>query len=234
MEFQRNVADRADGIVGLDTLRSLERMRPALDGPSRAVVREEEAVRSMRSSLAGSTIAIDAAYGPRDPGAAAPLAGHEAELTLRLAAELAAELRHRGAATLLLRDAARDETPSDRAQAANRAEATICVSLHLTDDVPDASGASCAYWGSATTHSPGGRRLAEVIQRELDRMGLPDGGIRPLTISLLRETRMPAVLVEPCHHVDADGQICLADPAFRRKVVRAIAEGIEGFFAAAV
>ncbi len=68
MEFQRNLADRSDGIVGLDTVRSLERMRPPVDGPGLAVVREEEAIRSMVTSLEGSIVAVDAADGPADRG----------------------------------------------------------------------------------------------------------------------------------------------------------------------
>jgi len=86
MEFQRNLADRVDGIVGLDTVRSLERMRPAVGGPGLAVVREEEAVRSMGTSLEGSIVAVDAADEP------AP-AGRDLDLALEVA-HLEPRLRH--------------------------------------------------------------------------------------------------------------------------------------------
>ena len=63
-EFQRNVASRVDGIVGLDTVHAISRYRPPVDAPSRAVVREGEAargpaspspVRSSPSNPTGST-----------------------------------------------------------------------------------------------------------------------------------------------------------------------------------
>jgi N-acetylmuramoyl-L-alanine amidase len=54
-EFQRNVASRVDGIVGLDTVNAISRYRPPVDAPSRAVVREGEAARGPGLALSGST-----------------------------------------------------------------------------------------------------------------------------------------------------------------------------------
>jgi N-acetylmuramoyl-L-alanine amidase len=226
-EFQRNVADRADGIVGLDAVRTLERMRPAVDGPSRAVVREEEAVRAMTTSLPGSTIAIDPGHGERDPDDEQRIL--EAGLTFALAAALARSLEERGATPVMLRSPGEDPTPSDRAQTANGLGAAVCVSLSLRVSDPHRRGASCAYWGTATTHSPAGRRLAELIVTELVGTGLPDGGTRPLAVTLLRETAMPAVIVEPGRVSDPDEGFLLSDPVFRRRIADAIAEGVARF-----
>jgi N-acetylmuramoyl-L-alanine amidase len=228
-EFQRNVADRVDGIVGLDTVRTLERMRPVLDGPGRALVREGETIRTMVASLAGSTIAIDAGHLERDLEPPDPLGSREEHLTLALAAELARALEERGATPAMLRAPGEDPTPSDRAQSANALGADVCVSLRLGAQEPKVPGAACAYWGTATTHSPAGRRLAELIQTELRGVGLPDAGLRPLAITLLRETTMPAVQVEPGHIDDADHEFLLTDPTFRRRVAVAIADGIDRF-----
>jgi N-acetylmuramoyl-L-alanine amidase len=60
-DFQRNVGAKVDGIVGLDTVHSLERMRPTSVGPSRAVVREAEAADRMGESLMSSIVAPCAA-----------------------------------------------------------------------------------------------------------------------------------------------------------------------------
>jgi N-acetylmuramoyl-L-alanine amidase len=233
MEFQRNVADRVDGIVGLDTVRTLERMRPSLGGPSLAMVREEEAVRSMAASLAGSTIAVDAGHGPHEPGELGTSGTREADIALALAAELAGALERRGAIPVLLRPPGEEPTPSERAQAANALGAALCISIHLAAGDPAERGATCAYWGTATTHSPAGRRLAELIQAELAGASLADRGIHPLTISLLRETRMPAVQVEPAHLTNPDEERLLAEPGFRRRVAEAIAEGVARFLGGA-
>lgn len=230
IEFQRNVADKADGIVGFDTVRALERMRPPLDAPSRAVIREEEAVRTMDSSLAGSTIAIDPGHGVVDAGNRGPLGSNEADATFALAAGLASALERRGAIPVLLRRSDEDPSATERAHGANALDAAVCISLHLAAGEPDAAGATCSYWGTATTHSPAGRRLAELIQGELvARLGIADGGIHPLAISLLRETRMPAVQVEPCHLTNEKEERLCSEEGFRRQVGEAIAEAIERF-----
>lgn len=223
-EFQRNLGDRIDGIVGLDTVRSLERMRPAVGGPGLAVVREEEAVRSMGASLEGSTIAVDAARGAGDDI-------QQRTLTIALAEGLARSLEERGATTVLLRDTGEDPTPSGRARTANAVGAVACVAFELGATEEGLGGAACAYWGTATTHSPAGRRLAELIQAQLTALGLPDGGVRPLGVALLRETRMPAVQVEPAHVAGPEAEHPMAAEALRRRVVEAVAEGIARFLA---
>ncbi len=233
VEFQRNVGAKADGIVGLDTVRALERLRPSLDATSRAVVREAEAIRAMDATLAGSVVAIDAGHGPGDPGNEGPGGLTEAEVSFLLAGELAVALERRGASPVNLRDADANPTPSDRAQRANALEAAICVSIHTGGKDAGSEGTSCSYYGTPTTHSPAGHRLAECIQEELTvRLGRADAGIRPLAIAILRETRMPAVQVEPCVIANEKEEALLADGSFRRNVAEAIAEGIGRFFGA--
>ncbi len=227
-EFQRNVAAKVDGIVGMDTLRSLEGMRPALEGPSRALVREEEAVRRMGSTLAGSAVAIDPGHGPTDPGVrSGDLV--EAHVVDAVAAALAGELERRGARSVLLRSGQEDPDVSDRARRANAADAAVCVSIHLGGGELVPAGAVCCYYGTPNTHSPMGLRLAESIRSELFELGLPDGGVRPLAIAILRETRMPAVQIELAVLADPGDAGRVADAGFAEHAASAIARGIESF-----
>jgi len=54
-----------------------------------------------------------------------------------------------------------------------------------------------AYWAGTHDESPGGRRLAELVQSLVPAaLGVADGGVRGMSVPLLRETRMPTVLVE--------------------------------------
>ncbi len=230
-DFQHNVGARIDGIVGLDTVRSLEGMRPPLGAPGRAVVREAEAARHMGATLSGSVVAVDPGHGSGDPGLVAN-GVVESELTWRVSEALAAELGRRGARALLLR--ARDENPevSDRARRANAAEAILCVSIHLGGGELTPSGGVCCYYGTPTTHSPMGLHLAESIRAELARMALPDGGVRPLAIAILRETRMPAVQIELAVVADPKEAARIREPTFDQQAGGAIAEGIERFLGA--
>jgi N-acetylmuramoyl-L-alanine amidase len=228
MEYQRNVGARADGIVGLETVRSLEGMRPTVAGPSRAVVRETEAARSMGASLVGSVVAIDPGHGSSAPGV---VAGDivEAEVAALVAAELADELGRRGARPVLLRTSDEDVDASDRARRANAAEAALCVSIHLGRGELVPGGAVCCYYGTPSTHSPIGRRLAEEIGRELAAIGLEDAGVRPLAVAILRETRMPAVQVELAVPTNPDEASIVSDPKFASRSALAIADGVERF-----
>ena len=81
------------------------------------------------------------------------------------------------------------------------------------------------------TFSPAGQRLADLIQDELTtRLGLKDGRTHRMSITILRETRMPAVQVEPCFVTNPREERLLREEAFRRDLAIAIAHGIERFF----
>jgi len=233
-EFQRNVGHEVDGIVGPETLTALERLRPPLEAPSRAVVREQESLRSMDSSLVGARVAIDPGHGPGDDGNRDANGRVEAEITPLLAFALAEEIRARGGEPTLLRIGANHPSPRRRARAANDLGADVCISVHLNGDSdPGAEGSTCFYFGTETSHSPAGKRLADLIEERLaSDLGLMDGRTHPLAISLLRETRMPAVQVEPCFLTNVKEAALLEDPEFHARVARAIADGVERFFGA--
>ena len=233
VEFQRNVGENADGIVGPGTTQAIDRFRPAVEGPSRAVVREKEDVRRIEEeqTLAGSRVAIDPGHGPGDPGNVGPGGLAETEAAMLLAKDLAEEFRARGAIPTILRRDDDDPTPSERALLANELGAAVCISVHMNGGERTAEGATCFYYGTEETHSPAGHRLAEVIQEELtSRMGLMDGRTHRLAVAILRETRMPAVQVEPCFITSPNEERLVADPVARRRVAAAIAAGVERFF----
>ena len=59
-----------------------------------------------------------------------------------------------------------------------------------------------------------------------------DGRTHPLAIAILRETRMPAVQVEPCFLTNPKEAELLEDPEFHARIAHAIAGGVERFFGA--
>lgn len=209
-EFQQNVGEEPDGIVGIETISTLERMRPTESGPGRAVVREAESVRAMRSSIEGQVIAIDAGGGGPTGDA----------FEQRIAAALADELAAMGAKPVVLEGDDR-AGPSAMARAANELSATACVSLQIATAGSRAGGPVCAYFGSASTHSPAGKRLAELVLEELDRGPGSSGRLERLTDAILRETRMPAVQIQPC----------MTTAAEIPRIARAVADALRRFFA---
>jgi N-acetylmuramoyl-L-alanine amidase len=218
-EFQRNVGDEPDGIVGLQTIATVERMRPLEGVPSRAMIRETEQLRDLGGSIEGRVIAIESGEGPND--------GTE-PIRRSMAAALAERLVSLGAKPEILPD---EPAPSDRARAANDLNAALCLSLHLGPGVPEASGPTCSYFGSAATYSPAGRRLAELILEELEREFGRRGRLQRLTVGMLRETRMPAVQIEPLVPINDVEASLIGAEGFASRVARAVAGGARRFFA---
>lgn len=219
-EFQRNVGDEPDGIVGLHTISTLDRMRPLESAPSRALVREEEELLGRRASIVGQVLAID----PGDPGEA------WSTCTYAVADELARELASSGADPHILRGPDEPLGALERAQVANEMGAAMCVTIELTAGHPEASGPTCSYFGSHHTHSPAGMLLAQLILEELEGALGTSGHLQRLTVSMLRETRMPAVQVEPVPATSERGGASIADPAFPTTVGKAIAAGVRRYF----
>jgi N-acetylmuramoyl-L-alanine amidase len=218
-DFQRNVGEQPDGVVGLHTLAVLDRMRPLEGVPGRRLVRETEELRRRgRGKVRGRVIVID-------PGT--PDAGDADHVHRAITRALVAELVRLGAEPHVL---AAELSPSARAARANDIGAEICVSLHLGGGVPEASGPTCSYFGSQVTHSPAGRHLADLILAELERDLGVRGRLQRLSAAMLRETKMPAVQVEALVTANEAEAALLQAPDVLVGLGRAIGEGVRRFF----
>ncbi|MGZ8601091.1 MAG: N-acetylmuramoyl-L-alanine amidase [Actinomycetota bacterium] len=219
-DFQRNVGETPDGIVGLHAIETLERMRPNESGLSRALVREEEELRQMRASIEAQVLAID----PGDPNEVG------SACTYSVAEVLRAELAAMGAKPSLLRTRDEQLGPTERARVANEMGASMCVSIELAAGLPEASGPTVSYFGSDQTHSPAGMLLAQLILEEVEATLGTRGRLQRLAVSMLRETRMPAVQVEPAFITNEREAAQIDDPEFAERVGRAVAVGVRRFF----
>ena len=215
--FQRNVGDESDGIVGPHTLSVLRRMRPLDAVPSRALVREREELEASRGPIEGRIIAIDV--------------GGSDDVHERSGRALVEQLRAVGADPRLIDADTEAAAPSDRARLANEAGAAASITVELTArDEEGGGGPVCSYFGSRTTHSPSGLVLAQLILEELEAELDLQGRVRPLTIAPLRETRMPAVQVEPITGTGPKDDALRSDPDLPTRVARAVAAGVGRFF----
>jgi N-acetylmuramoyl-L-alanine amidase len=218
-DFQRNVGEQPDGVVGLHTLAVLDRMRPLEGVPGRRLVRETEELRRRgRGKVRGCVIAID----PGSPVPGEPDHAHRA-----LTRALVAELARLGAEPRAL---SAELSPSARAERANAIGAEVCVSLHMGEGVPEASGPTCSYFGSQATHSPAGRHLADLILAELEREVGVRGRLQRLSAAMLRETKMPAVQVEALVASNEIEAALLEAPDVVVGLGRAIGEGVRRYF----
>lgn len=172
-------------------------------------------------NLPFTTVIVDAGHGGKDGGSVWN-GLIEKKLCLDVAKRVETALRARGVRTAMTRRTDVFVELSDRARLANRYRSAVFVSIHFNASRNRAvSGIETHYRSSR------GKSLAGAIQRSLDRSvtGI-NRGITYRDYKVLRETVMPAVLVE-CGFISnrSEAQRC-ATAAHRQKLADAIVAGI--------
>lgn len=235
-EFQRNTGLAVDGVVGDGTITSLRRLRRDHQSPGVGTrVREREALRRLVGrGLPGARILVDPGFGVADPGPLGPAGERGEEVTWALATRVAGRLAAMGAEATLSRGPQTTPSPSERARLANDLGVDIVLGIGLNAYPNDrAGGAATYYFGSPHSVSEAGRRLAEQVhERMIDGGWLPDCRVHPVTWTLLRDTRMPAAIVEPGFLTSPRDAARLTDPHWQDALADALADAVNQFFLA--
>jgi N-acetylmuramoyl-L-alanine amidase len=138
-------------------------------------------------------VVIDPGHGGRDPGAVGIGGLQEKELTTWFSQRVQAGLEARGIRTVLTRTDDREIDLQPRVDIAERVNATIFVSIHanaINLSRPDVNGLETYYYSSGLT-------LARMIHNSvLANTDMRDRGVRQARFYVIRNTSMPAVLVE--------------------------------------
>lgn len=206
------------------------------------------ALASASAGMALPVVAIDAGHGGADSGAVGLIppevitglepratdelqpALFEKDVNLDVAHRLNAWLMARGFPTIMTRstDNAGGDVPftdvgtdlRTRTDLANGAPAEIFVSIHQNSAKTPASGTETYVKAGAPLPT---QVLAATIQRTLVAcLGLPDRGVRERSFFVVRETTMPAVLVEGGFLTSPTDVFLLAQPDFRQRIAEAI------------
>lgn len=209
----------AAGTTTVDPLPVPDRPIPAPDAPSILAPVPLPDVSDSRV-----TIAIDAGHGGRDPGAVGIGGLRETDVVLDITLQVAQILEQQGVRVILTRRDDREIDLEPRVQTANRANANLFISIHanaISLDRPDVNGVETYYYSAA------GQRLAQVIHNTVVRLtNSRDRQVRFARFYVLRNTSMPAVLLEVGFVTGAEDAQRLADASFRTEMAEAIAAGI--------
>jgi N-acetylmuramoyl-L-alanine amidase len=194
------------------------------EGGRQVVVMIEEAKPSalLRS---GHVVAIDPGHGGTDPGAIGVTGLVEKDVVLDVSLRLRAFLERQGVRVVMTRETDVFVDLGARVPIALREGATVFVSIHANASVRSVIRGVETYY-----LKPEGMRLATLIQEELGRsLGLPDRGIRTANFKVLRDSPIPAVLVEIGYLTNPMDEALLRTPGFRDTVAQAIGRGILRF-----
>jgi N-acetylmuramoyl-L-alanine amidase len=230
-DFQRNLGIPADGLVGLETLKAFRRLSLVTRTGLGPRTREREARRANPPGVAGKRLVLDPGHGGDDFGALGPSGETEADLVFHLTTHLAEVLEAEGAEVTLTRGPHDGPTDSERAQRANEAAADLLISLHLNAHPSGvAEGAATYYWEHGGIASEPGEHLADLLQEHLVVSGRKDCRSHGKAYPILRETRMPAVVVEPGFITNPDEAKLLAEVASAEPVVLAMLRAVRTYF----
>ncbi len=177
-----------------------------------------------QSTIGRTVVVIDPGHGGRDPGAVGIGGLQEKQVIFPISQRVAQLLEAQGIVVVMTR---REDVAVDlqtRADIANRAQGNVFVSIHanaISMSRPDVNGIETYY------ASESGRRLAATLQASmLAATGMRDRGVKQARFLVLRQTNMPAALVEVGFVTGAQDAPRLADPAWRETMAQAIARGI--------
>jgi N-acetylmuramoyl-L-alanine amidase len=176
----------------------------------------------------------------------------ETDLDIQIAVKLKSELEKRGYNVVMTRN--QGETPdygslakslAHRVDRANDADADFFISIHhnAVDGIPAAKGVETYYSVQPKDSNYGGgldssrlersKQMAKVINDSIvnkiganNRGAKSDASAAVKSLFVLRNTKMPAVLVEAGFLSNSEEAVRCADPASQQKVAEAIAEAI--------
>lgn len=173
-------------------------------------------------------VVLDPGHGGEDPGAVVG-EQQEKDINLAVALQIREQLEDReGIAVVMTRDEDASLTLLERAELANGNQADLFVSVHA-NSLEDAS-----YDGIMTFCHPdksSGQAPAKAIQAAVAAAtGAADRGVRREDYAVLRETAMPAVLVETGFMTCPQELDKLTDPEYQALLAQGIARGILDYF----
>lgn len=186
-------------------------------------------------SSTGLVICLDPGHGGSDPGAVNRKYGiHEKNITIDIAKRLKALLKKEGWTVVMTRSTDRDVTypgsPDaeelyERSRIANDLNAHVFMSIHCDASNSSATNGVTTYWCK-----PHDKPLADYVQSSLAMgTGRRNIGTRRMSFSVIKYSKMSAVLVEVCYISNSAEVQLLASPAFRQKVAEALMRGLRTY-----
>jgi N-acetylmuramoyl-L-alanine amidase len=201
-----------------------------------------------RSESHVKTICLDPGHGGKDAGKA-DHHNYEKEYTLLLARQVESMLKENGFNVVMTRNKDEFIELPDRPLVAEHHGADLFVSMHYNAADADVRGVEvyCLTPAGMNSSDVGGGKafqsadvgnaqdernalLAYDVQKSITRaVPVEDRGVKRSRFEVLREARMPAILIEGGFMSQPSDARNIYDPAFRKRMAHAIVEGIVAY-----
>ena len=201
--------------------------------PSSNVQPETSRVRRSASDvarpLAGLTIVVDPGHPPA--GANGPTGLYEGDATLPVGQMLEKLLTERGATVVMTRTTRDAVDLQLRSVIARRANGHAIVSLHYNAYGDGVNPLAQRNGAEVYFYRPHSEELARDVQRRvIEYLPLPDQGVYYRSLSVVRNTWMPSVLVEGGFIIIPEQESSMRTAEWQERYARAVADGLEQYF----
>lgn len=178
-------------------------------------------------------IIIDAGHGGKDSGTVSNRFDYEEKhLTLSTAHMIKGYLNALGYKTLMTRQNDTFVPLAQRAGIANAANASLFVSIHYNSSPSEtAEGIEVFYYkeGEQDRVEASKELGNEILSRVVRHTGGSSRGVKSANFAVIRETAMPAILIEGGFLTNPEERKKLKDPQYRRFMAWGIAKGIDEY-----
>jgi N-acetylmuramoyl-L-alanine amidase len=168
-------------------------------------------------------VVVDPGHGGKDPGAIGIGGLQEVDVVLPISLRVAEILRQNGVQVVMTRRSDYFVSLAGRVKIAERADATVFVSVHANYIGPGRSDIS----GLETYYYDSGDDFARTVHRSiLRKINVKNRGVRRARFYVLRKSSMPAILVEVGYLSGREDAVKLRSPQYRSEMAQAIAQGV--------
>lgn len=179
-----------------------------------------------RRPLRGKTIIIDPGHGGYDPGAVTKRNDFEKFYTLDISKRMKKLLEQKGAKVILLRTKDTNKSLYQRVKKVNQSNGDFLVSVHINSFINGAANGSETYYYKKSERTP-----AIYIQKHMTReLKLKNNGIKHAKMYILKYSKIPGVLIEPCFLTNKKEYTLLKTIPFRNKIAKATVNGLEEYY----
>lgn len=170
-------------------------------------------------------IVLDAGHGDHDSGAVGATGKLEKDLNLSLILKVEALLKKEsGVDVILTRDDDTFVSLTGRAKVANDLGADVFISIHANSASASASGTETFYYKNQD------KALATIVHKHLvSATGFKDRKVKSGNLSVLRNTKMPAALLEIGFLSNKTEEAAMFKEDFQNRVAQGIVDGIKEY-----
>ena len=177
------------------------------------------------------SILLDPGHGGKELGAKGPTGYPEKDINLLVSKLVQQELTKLGAKVYLTREKDVDVSLQDRVAAINKIKPDLAISIHY-NALPDSGDAEntkgiSTFWYHTQAHAP----AMFLHQYLVDKLNRPDAGTFWNNLALTRPHTAPSILLELGFMINPQEFEWITNSQEQQKLAKAIAQGIEEWFA---